>query len=153
MTDRRGSLEGWGKGERERVWWKRGYDPIGRHTMVAVVLGVAMAALIGATLDPMNLRTSDDLKRAELAAYEEAYAAVEAEGYSDGLPYGEVQHLGAEIVNDGTGVDDSAYAQQFAKGWIQGWNDALDAMEEAAEAVGLPSTYTEFQVLEKIERR
>ena len=152
MTDRRGSLEGWGQGERERVWWKRGYDPIGRHTMVAVVLGVAMAALIGATLDPMNLRTSDDLKRAELAAYEAAYAAVETEGYADGLPYGEVQRMGEEIVDDGTGVD-SAYAQQFATGWNQGWNDALDAMEEAAKEVGLPSTFTEFRVLEEIERR
>ena len=152
MTDRRGSLEGWGQGERERVWWKRGYDPIGRHTMVAVVLGVAMAALIGATLDPMNLRTSDDLKRAELAAYEAAYAAVETEGYADGLPYGEVQRMGQEIVDDGTGVD-SAYAQQFGTGWIQGWNDALEAMEEAAKEVGLPSTFTEFRVLEEIERR
>ena len=152
MTDRRGSLEGWGQGERERVWWKRGYDPIGRHTMVAVVLGVAMAALIGATLDPMNLRTSDDLKRAELAAYEEAYAAVEAEGYADGLPYGEVQHLGEEIVNEAASAD-SAYAQQFATGWIQGWNDALDAMRVAAEALGLPASYTEFRVLEEMTRR
>ena len=152
MTDRRGSLEGWGQGERERVWWKRGYDPIGRHTMVAVVLGVAMAALIGATLDPMNLRTSDDLKRAELAAYEEAYAAVEAEGYSDGLPYGEVQHLGEEIVNEAASSD-SAYAQQFATGWIQGWNDALDAMRVAAEELGLPANYTEFRVLEEMARR
>ena len=73
MTERRRPLEGWGEGDRERVWWKRGYDPIGRHTMVAVILGVVMAALIGATLDPLNLRTTDDLKRAELAAYEAAY--------------------------------------------------------------------------------
>ena len=152
MTERRGSLEGWGQGERERVWWKRGYDPIGRHTMVAVVLGVAMAALIGATLDPMNLRTSDDLKRAELAAYEAAYAAVEAEGYADGVPYGEVQRMGQEIVEQGSGSG-SAYAQQFAAGWSQGWNDALEAMGEAAEEIGLASTFTEFRVLEEVERR
>ena len=152
MSERRGSLEGWGEGERERVWWKRGYDPIGRHTMVAVVLGVAMAALIGATLDPMNLRTSDDLKRAELAAYEAAYAAVEAEGYADGVPYGEVQRMGEEIVEQGSGSG-SAYAQQFAAGWSQGWNDALEAMGEAAEEIGLPSTFTEFRVLEEVERR
>ena len=152
MTDRRGSLEGWGQGERERVWWKRGYDPIGRHTMVAVVLGVAMAALIGATLDPMNLRTSDDLKRAELAAYEAAYVAVEAEGYADGVPYGEVQRMGQEIVEQGAGAG-SAYAQQFAAGWNQGWNDALVAMRAAAEELGLPANYTEFRVLEEMTRR
>ena len=152
MTERRRPLEGWGEGDRERVWWKRGYDPIGRHTMVAVVLGIVMAALIGATLDPLNLRTTDDLKRAELAAYEAAYAAIEADGYADGVPYGEVQYLGEEIVDHGAG-DESGYGQQFGVGWKQGWNDALDAMEESAEAVGLPSNYTEFRVLDKVERR
>ncbi len=152
MTDRRGSLEGWGKGERERVWWKRGYDPIGRHTMAATVLGVLIAALIGATLDPFNLRTADDLKRAELAAHEAAYAAVQAEGYADGVPYGEVQHLGEEIIEQGAGAG-SAYGHQFEIGWKQGWNDALDAMLGAAEELGLPSDYTEFRVLEEIERR
>ena len=152
MTERRGPLEGWGEGQRERVWWKRGYDPIGRHTMVAVVLGIVMAALIGATLDPLNLRTADDLKRAELAAYEVAYAAIEADGYAEGIPYGEVQYLGREIVDDGAG-NDSGYGQQFEVGWKQGWNDALDAMQESAEAQGLPTDYTEFRVLEQIERR
>ncbi len=152
MTERRRPLEGWGEGDRERVWWKRGYDPIGRHTMVAVVLGIVMAALIGATLDPLNLRTTDDLKRAELAAYEAAYAAIEADGYADGVPYGEVQYLGKEIVDDGAG-DESGYGQRFGVGWKQGWNDALDAMEESAEAVGLPSNYTEFRVLDQVERR
>ena len=152
MTERRRPLEGWGEGDRERVWWKRGYDPIGRHTMVAVILGVAMAALIGAMLDPLNLRTTDDLKRAELAAYEAAYAAIEVEGYADGVPYGEVQYLGKEIVDDGAGSD-TAYGQQFGVGWKQGWNDALDEMEEAAEALGLPSNYTEFRVLDQVERR
>ena len=152
MTERRRPLEGWGEGDRERVWWKRGYDPIGRHTMFAVILGVVMAALIGATLDPLNLRTTDDLKRAELAAYEAAYAAIEADGYADGVPYGEVQYLGKEIVDDGAG-NESAYGQQFGVGWKQGWNDALDEMEEAAEALGLPSNYTEFRVLDQVERR
>ena len=152
MTERRRPLEGWGEGDRERVWWKRGYDPIGRHTMVAVILGVVMAALIGATLDPLNLRTTDDLKRAELAAYEAAYAAIEAEGYADGVPYGEVQYLGREIVTNGEGIG-SDYGQEFGKGWIAGWNEALDAMRESAEAVGLPAGYTEFRVLDQVERR
>ena len=152
MTERRRPLEGWGEGDRERVWWKRGYDPIGRHTMVAVILGVVMAALIGATLDPLNLRTTDDLKRAELAAYEAAYAAIEAEGYADGVPYGEVQYLGREIVANGEGIG-SDYGQEFGKGWIAGWNEALDAMLESAEAVGLPAGYTEFRVLDQVERR
>ncbi len=145
-------LEGWGTEDRERSWWRRGRDPIGRHTMVAAVLGVLFAALVGATLDPLNLRTSDDLRRAELAAYEAAYAAVESEGYADGLPYGEVQHLGERIVTAGEG-DDAAYAQRFRAGWTQGWNDALEAMRQAALEQGLPDGYTEYRVLDSLPPR
>lgn len=152
MSERPRRLEGWGTEDRERSWWRRGYDPIGRHTMVATVLGVLLAALIGATLDPFNLRTSDDLKRAELAAYEVAYDDVAAEGYADGLPYGEVQHLGERIVTDGAGAD-TAYGQQFRVGWIKGWNDALTALRAAAVAEGLPEGYTEFRVLDSLPPR
>lgn len=152
MSERRTRLEGWGAEDQERSWWRRGYDPIGRHTMVATVLGVLLAAVIGATLDPLNLRTADDLKRAELAAYEVAYLAIEAEGYEDGLPYGEVQHLGERIVIDGEGID-TIYGEQFGLGWSQGWNDALRAMRTAAEAEGLPANYTEFRVLDELSPR
>jgi hypothetical protein len=145
-------LEGWGTEDRERSWWRRGRDPIGRHTMVAAVLGVLFAALVGATLDPFNLRTSDDLRRAELAAYEVAYAAVESEGYADGLPYGEVQHLGERIVTAREGGD-TPYAQQFRAGWTQGWNEALEAMRQAALAQELPDGYTEYRVLDALPPR
>ena len=120
--------------------------------MVATVLGVLLAALIGATLDPFNLRTSDDMRRAEEAAYAEAFAAVETQGYRAGLPYGEVEQLGARIVGDGEGAA-TPYGDQFSAGWIQGWNDALDAMREAAVEAGLPENYTEFRVLEAMSRR
>ncbi|MDE2966932.1 MAG: hypothetical protein OXS30_05540 [Chloroflexota bacterium] len=151
MSERR-RLEGWGTDDRERSWWRRGRDPIGRHTMVASVLGVLLAALIGATLDPFNLRTADDLRRAEQAAYELSYIEVETDGYMDGLPYGEVQHLGERIVIRGEG-ENAPYAEQFRAGWTQGWNDALDAMRDAASAAELPEDYTEFRVLESMPRR
>jgi len=120
--------------------------------MVATVLGVLLAALIGATLDPFNLRTSDDLRRAEEAAYAEAYVAVENQGHADGLPYGEVERLGERIVLAGEGVD-TPYGEQFQIGWREGWNDALEAMRRAAIDVGLPEDYTEFRVLEAMSRR
>jgi hypothetical protein len=120
--------------------------------MVAVVLGVALAALIGATLDPLNLRTADDLKRAELAAFEAAYAEVEAEGHADGVPFGEVQHWGDRIVIEGAGAD-SAYGQQFRSGWTEGWNDALAALRQATVAEQLPEHYTEFRVLDSLPLR
>ena len=151
MSGRRTGLESWGTDEVESSWWRRGRDPIGRHTMVAAVLGVLLAALIGATLDPLNLRTADDLRRAELAAYKEAYASVDAEGYADGLPYGEDEALGRRIVAEDVG--DTAYAEQFRLGWQAGWNEAIEAMRASAEAEGLPAGYTEFRVLDAMESR
>ena len=152
MSERRTKLEFWGTDEVERVWWKRGRDPIGRHTMIAAVLGVLLAALIGALFDPLNLQTADDLERAENAAWELAYAEIEASGYADGVPYGEVEHLGAEIVAARAGAD-SSYAQQFRVGWQAGWNDALDALRQSAEAEDIPPDYTEFRVLDQTARR
>ncbi len=151
MSGRRTRLEGWNTEELERSWWKRGYDPIGRHTMVATVLGVLLAALIGATLDPLDLRSREDLRRAETAAYEESYAAIESSGYTAGVPYGEVEWMGAEIVG-GAGAD-SAYGEQFAVGWRAGWNEALRALRESAESAGLPADYTEFRILDELAER
>ncbi len=152
MSRRRTKLATWGSEEREGSWWRRGTDPIGRHTMVAAVLGVLMAALIGATLDPFNLRTADDLRRAEQAAYDLAYAAVEASGYADGVPYGEVGQLAERIVRLGEGAE-TRYGAAFGQGWAEGWNEALEAMREAALSEGLPASYTEFRALEALERR
>lgn len=152
MSERRTSLRTWGTEEGERSWWRRGYDPIGRHTMVATVLGVLIAALIGATLDPFNLRTADDLRRAEAAAYGIAFEVVRDEGYADGLPFGEVELLGQRIVTAGEG-EGTPYAERFRAGWMQGWNDALETMRASAEAEGLPGSYTEFRVLEQMVRR
>lgn len=152
MSEQRGRLQGWNTEDGERSWWRRGYDPIGRHTMVATVLGVLIAALIGATVDPFNLRTEDDLRRAEAAAYEIAFADVEDEGYAAGVPFGELQYLGSHIVDQGAGAD-TAYGQRFRAGWIEGWNDALQALREAAVAEGLPEEYTEFRVLDSLPAR
>lgn len=152
MTEQRTRLTGWGAGEVETVWWKRGRDPIGRHTMVAVVFGVIMAALVGAVFDPLNLLTAEDIRRAEQAAYEIAFADAEPLGYVDGIPYGELQYLGAEIVA-GDAAADSAYGDRFSDGWSAGWNEALTAMRQTALDVGLPENYTEFRVLDEFEPR
>lgn len=152
MSQQQHRLQGWNTEAREQSWWRRGYDPIGRHTMVAAVLGVLIAALVGATADPFNLRTADDLRRAEAMAYEIAFADVQDDGYAAGVPFGEVQYLEAEIVEEGAGGD-GPYAQQFRSGWTEGWNEALEALREAALAEGLPSGYTEFRVLDSLPIR
>ena len=145
-------LEGWGSAEREAVWWKRGRDPIGRHTLAAAVFGVLVAALVGAAFDPLNLTTKDDLRRAEEAAYEIAYQDVADAGYADGLRHGEVERLGREIVQSGVGAE-GPYASHFRDGWREGWNDALEALRAEAERLELPSGYTEFRVLDELPPR
>ena len=40
-------LRGWGEVDADRVGWRRNRDWIGRHTIIAVILGGAFAALIG----------------------------------------------------------------------------------------------------------
>lgn len=149
---RRRVLEGWGSADEEQDWWRRGRDPIGRHTMFAALFAVLFAALIGALLDPLNLRTEDDLDREEAAAYEIRYQETEPSGYEAGRPFGDVQQMGAEIVGKGEGAD-TPYGQQFAAGWVDGWNEALAALEASAVEVGLPGDYTEFRVLGAMAER
>ena len=152
MSEQRTTLSGWGEGEIEHVWWKRGRDPIGRHTMVAAIAGVLLAALVGAIFDPLNMQTQDDIRRAERAAHAEAYDETEPLGYTDGVPYGEVEHLGQRIVDEGQGAETS-YGASFSEGWREGWNDAIVAMESVATEVGLEEGYTEFRVLDQLPRR
>ena len=152
MSEQRHRLTGWGEGDTESVWWKRGRDPIGRHTMVAVIMGVVVAAIVGALFDPLNMQTADDIRRAEEAAHAEAYVAAEPLGYRDGVPYGEVEYLGAQIVGSDDGAE-SPYGASFSDGWREGWNDALDAMRASAMETGLPEGYTEYRVLDEMTRR
>ena len=153
MTERRRALRDWspttGRGDGD---WRRNRDPIGRHTMIAAVLGVIAAALIGLAADPFNFRTSDDLRRAEELEYRIAYAAIADEAYADGQPYGRLERLGLEIVNRGEGID-TLYGAAYAEGWTEGWNESAAAMREAAEAAGLPAGYTEFEVLDGLGSR
>ena len=146
-----GGIRGWGGGSRGGRGWRRSSDPIGLHTAVAAVLGVVIAALIGATLDPFNMQTSDDQRRAEQAAYDEAFAEARPAGEAAGVPHGRTEWIGNRI--DADAALTGEWADAFRQGWNEGWNDALAALRSAAEQAGLPPDYTEFDVLAEFSRR
>ena len=146
-----GGIRGWGGGGRSGRGWRRSRDPIGRHTAIAAVLGVVIAALIGATLDPFNMQTSDDQRRAEEAAYAEAFAQARPAGETAGVPHGRTEWIGNRLNADAAAT--GPWADAFRQGWTAGWNDALDALHRTAEQAGLPPDYTEFDALAEFPRR
>lgn len=144
-------IRGWGRGSADTGGWRRSRDPIGRHTMIAAILGVIAAALIGATADPFNFQTADDRRRAEQAAYDTAFNEARPLGETDGVPHGRTEWIGSRLQADPAAT--GPWADAFRQGWAQGWNDALDAMHKAATQAGLPPGYTEFDVLDATPRR
>ena len=142
-------LSGWEPGDTAAAWWQRGRDPIGRHTLTAAVLGVLVAALIGALLDPLSLDTADDLAAAEERTWQAAYDRVYDGAFEDGRPEGRTDWIAEQLTAGGEGAD-SAWADAFRAGWSEGWQEAITAMRAAAEAAGLPDGYTEFRVLEAL---
>ena len=145
-----GGIRGWGRGS-GGGGWRGSRDPIGLHTAVAAVLGIVVAALIGAVFDPFNFQTADDRARAERAAYEVAFAEARPGGELAGVPYGRTEWIGERLAADAGTT--GAWADAFRQGWAEGWNDALDAMHREAVDAGLPPGYTEFDVLAEISRR
>lgn len=144
-------IRGWGLGAAGAGGWRSSRDPIGRHTVIAAILGVIAAALIGATADPFDFQTADDQRRAEEAAYDIAFADARPLGEADGAPHGRTEWIGNRLQADA--VITGPWPDAFRQGWSEGWNDALDAMREAATQAGLPPGYTEFDVLDATPRR
>ena len=143
----RTQLSGWDREEDARAWWQRGRDPIGRHTLLAAVLGVLAAALIGALLDPLSLSTADDLAAAEQRSWQAAYDRVYDAAFNDGIPEGRADWIAAQLTGDAA---DSVWADAFRTGWSEGWTEAIAAMRAAAADAGLPAGHTEFRVLDAL---
>lgn len=148
MSEReRTQLSGWDREEDARVWWQRGRDPIGRHTLLAAVLGVLAAALIGALLDPLSLSTADDLAAAEQRSWQTAYDRVYDAAFNDGIPEGRADWIADQLIIEAA---NSVWAESFLAGWGEGWTEAISAMRAAAEDAGLPAGHTEFRVLDAL---
>lgn len=145
-------LSGWERDDAPGAWWRRGRDPIGRHTLIAAVLGVLAAALIGAFLDPFSLNTADDRANAEERSWQAAYDRVYDDAFAGGVPEGRADWIADQLV-DRAAAANSEWADAFRAGWRDGWQSAIAAMRAAAEQAGLPSTYTEFRVLDRLPPR
>ena len=150
-----------------RSW--RGWVPSNRswldaHTIAAAVFGAASAALISwvvlSFLNPWStdgfLRSAHNVVRsadeAEQAAAQQAYDDAYDEALAAAVEWERIAALGDLVVNAGEG-ENSAWAEEFRRGWAAGWNEALDAMRAAAIEAGIPPNASDFRALDATPRR
>ena len=150
---RRESPRGFGAGIPDPGGWRRHLDPIAWHTILGVVAGFTISAVVGVTLNPYGLRGQDDVERAFLDGYATGYAEVADQAFAIGEEDGYVRRLQWHLVTGPDPVPDSPFGNGFRQGRTDGWNDALVAMREAAEEVGLEEGAVEFAVLSELNVR
>ena len=149
-------LRGWGEVDADRVGWRRNRDWIGRHTIIAVILGGAFAALIGilATNFIAPLSTSPQGRIAEIereargAAFAEAWEGALAAAVIDAR----IVALADLLAEDAQGAD-APWAIGFRDGWADGWNGALEAMRDASLDSGARPGSPEVKMLDDVPRR
>lgn len=144
---RRESTRGFGAGIPDPGGWRRHLDPIAWHTIFGVVAGFMISAIVGVTLNPFGLRGEDDIEQAFLDGYASGYAEVKEQAFAIGDADGYVRRLQWLLVTGPEPVPDNPYGAGFRQGRVDGWNDALAAMREAAAEVGLGDDAVEFAVL------
>ena len=134
------------------VWWQRSRDPVGLHTFLAFILGIALIAFVGVRFDPLGVTTEFDLPQVEQDAFDESYATALEAGRQTGRDQGKRGAL-IEIALRGQGGS-SEWVMGVVEGWREGWNDALEALEAAtADHVPDEERERELNLLEEIARR
>ena len=157
MSERRArALEGWGQTDPHRGTWRRNRDWVGRHTIAAVILGGAVAALIGYALitfvDELSATPQSDIEAVENEAMQRSYAAAWEDALALAMAEARTEAIAALVVERGQGAD-APWALGFREGWAAGWNEALEAMRKASEEAGYPERAPEFYILESAQRR
>ena len=157
MSERRArALEGWGQSDPHRGTWRRNRDWVGRHTIAAVILGGAVAALIGYALitfvDELSATPQGDIEAVENEAMQRSYAAAWEDALAVAMAEARTEALAELVVNADQGAD-AEWAIGFRDGWAAGWNDALDAMRQVSEQADLHANAPEFYILETAQRR
>ena len=150
---RRESTRGFGAGVPDPGGWRRHLDPIAWHTILGLVVGFVISAVAGVTLNPYGLRGEDDVEQAFLDGYATGYAEVADQAFAIGEEDGYVRRLQWHLVTGPDPVLDNQFGDGFRQGRTDGWNDALVAMREAAEDVGLEEGAVEFAVLSEMNVR
>ena len=153
---RRRALEGWGEADPHRGTWRRNRDWVGRHTILAVLLGGAVAALVGVALlefvDPLSATPQGNAAAIEQEAMQAAYAAVWDTALAEAIAEARTTAL-ADLVVSGEQGGETEWALGFREGWASGWNEALQAMRQASLDADLPERAPEFYILDSALRR
>ena len=150
---RRESTRGFGAGIPDPGGWRRHLDPIAWHTILGLVAGFTISAIVGVTLNPYGLRGEDDIEQAFLDGYASGYAEVSDQAFAIGDEEGYLRRLQWRLVTGPAPMTDNPFSEGFKQGRVDGWNDALEAMREAAEQVGLDEEAVEFVVLSEMNVR
>lgn len=137
------------------VMWQPPHEEL-KRTLTWFVLGAGTAALIGwALLEilPSTMQTSaSDIREITHQALSAAYIAE----YDDAYPAAVTERLTYELAQLVVGSDadvESVWAEGVRRGWADGWNDALDAMQAASIAAGAATGSRELTALDAAPRR
>ncbi len=114
------------------VWWQRGADFTGPHSVIAFIVAVALVGVIGVAFDPLSITTEFDLPEVQQAAYDEVYDVAYEQGRQRGIEQGHRERLvqlGLEHADR-----DAPWVRGVHEGWNAGWNSALDELAKATRA-------------------
>lgn len=148
---------------RPRDWMPR-RDWIGRHIVVAAIVGGIAAALLSwvlfAFIKPWDsdallsaARNADEAaEEARNAGFQQGYDEVFDDALAAAVEAARVSALIDLVIHSGAGGD-AAWAMGVRHGWADGWNDALDAMRQTSVDAGVPPDATEFRTLAEASRR
>lgn len=150
---RRESTRGFGAGIPDQGGWRRHLDPIAWHTILGLIAGFTISAIVGVTLNPFGLRGEDDIEQAYRDGCASGYADVSELAFANGDEEGYLRRLQSLLVTGQEPASDSPFGEGFKQGRVAGWNDALAAMRTAAEEVGLEADAVEFAVLNDMNAR
>ena len=122
------------------------------HSIVAFIFAIALVAVVGVVFDPLDVTTEFDLPEVELEAFDDAYQLAYEEGKQRGIAEGRQRTLvalGLEYAEQ-----DAPWIRGVREGWMAGWNDALDSLEQATRTdAPEDERKRELELLAEIERR
>ena len=137
------------------VMWQPRQEAL-RRTLTWFTIGAVTAALIGWALLqvlPSTMQTSaSDIRELTQQALNAAYIAEYDKAFSTAVTERLTYEL-AQLVIGSDAVVESAWAGGVRSGWVEGWNNALDAMRAASLEAGAEPDSLELAALEATPRR
>lgn len=137
------------------VKWQSPMEAL-KRTLAWFLFGAATAALLGWELLevlPGTMQTTvRDIREIRQQALSDAYIAEYDEAYAAAVTERVTYEL-AQLVVGSEVETDSGWAEGVRRGWVDGWNDALDAMRAASIEAGAEPDSLELEALNRATKR